>query len=182
MDKDARNGSQRSAAIPASRFNKCERHACRMERVVVLGRGGAGKTTASQQLGELLRAPVIELDHLFWSVDLTPTPPPRWIELQAELAEGERWIMDGDLGPHDILTPRLARADTVLILDFGLARCLWQAARRSRERLDFWWWVITWRRARPALLDAITIDAPQAVLHILRTPRQLRGLINDFRY
>ena len=153
------------------------------ERVVILGRGGAGKTTVSRQLGELLDAPVIELDRLFWSVDLTPTPFPRWIEVQAELAERERWIMDGDLGPYDILTPRLARADTVLILDFGLARCLWQAARRSRERRDFWWWVITWRRrAKPALLDAIATDAPQAVLHIVRTPRQLRGLINDFRY
>lgn len=153
-----------------------------MQRVVVLGRGGAGKTTAARQLGELLQAPVIELDCLFWSADLTPTPRARWTTLQAELATGERWVIDGDLGPYDVLAPRLTRADTVIVLDFGLGRCLWRAARRSRERLDFWWWVITWRRrAKPALLDAITISAAQADLHVLRTPRQLRHLVCSAR-
>jgi adenylate kinase family enzyme len=151
-----------------------------MRRVVVLGRGGAGKSTASRRLGELLQAPVIELDGLFWSADLTPTPPQRWAALQGELAAGERWVMDGDLGPYDVLAPRLARADTVLLLDFGLGRCLWQAARRSRERLDFWWWVITWRRcSKPALLQTIATEAPQADLHILRTPSQLYRLISS---
>ncbi len=108
-----------------------------MKRVVVLGRGGAGKTTAAKRFGELIRAPVIELDPLFWSADLTPTSPQRWAALQAEVVSGERWVMDGDLGPYDVLAPRLARADTVVVLDFGLGRCLWQAIRRSRERLDF---------------------------------------------
>ena len=39
----------------------------------------------------------------------------------------------------------LPRADTVLILDFSLTRCAWRALRRSRERADFWWWLLTWR-------------------------------------
>ena len=153
-----------------------------MQRVVVLGRGGAGKSMAARQLGDLLQAPVVELDRLFWSTDLAPTPPERWAALQAEIAAGERWVIDGDLGPYDVLPPRLARADTVLVLDFGLSRCLWRAARRSRERLDFWWRVVSWRRrARPALLGAVAIDAAQADLHVLRTPRQLRRLICNAR-
>ena len=153
-----------------------------MERVVVLGRGGAGKTTAARRLGEVLRVPVIELDRLFWSADLRPTPPLRWAAIQAEVAAGERWVMDGDLGPNDVLAPRLSRADAVVVLDFGLVRCIWQAARRSRERLDFWWWVVTWRRvARPVLLEAVATDATHAELHVLRNPRQLHELIRKAR-
>jgi hypothetical protein len=44
---------------------------------------------------------------------LTPMPPLRWAALQADLAAAERWVMDGDLGPYDVLAPRIARADTV---------------------------------------------------------------------
>ncbi len=149
---------------------------------VALGRGGAGKTVAARQIGELLHLPVIELDQLFWSAELTPTPPEQWSSLQAELAAAERWVMAGDLGPYDVPEARLVRADSIVILDFGLARCLWRAARRSRERPDFWRWVITWRHcARPVLLAAVADYALHADLHTVRTRRQLNRLLNSLR-
>ena len=87
--------------------------------------------------------------------------------------------MDGDLGPYDAPAARLARADTVVILDFSLARCAWRAARRSRERADFWWWLLTWRyRSRGAVLHAVATFAPGADVHILRTPDELRSLLS----
>jgi hypothetical protein len=43
--------------------------------------------------------------------------------------------VDADYAP----AARLGEADTMVILDFSLARCAWRAARRSRERADFWW-------------------------------------------
>lgn len=48
-----------------------------VERVVVLGRSGAGKTTAAAQLGQLLGLAIVELDQYFWSANLTPMPPAR---------------------------------------------------------------------------------------------------------
>ncbi len=85
--------------------------------------------------------------------------------------------MDGDLGQYDVLGPRLVAADTVLVLDFSLVRCIWRAARRSRERADFWWWVLWWRyRSRPALLQAVATYAPTADLRIVRNPRALQRL------
>jgi adenylate kinase family enzyme len=150
-----------------------------VERVVVMGRGGAGKSTAAIRLGQLTGLPVIELDKHFWQPGLTPTPAPDWIQTQRALARPDRWIMDGDLGPYDAPAPRLASADTVLVLDFSLARCAWRAARRSPERADFWRWLIGWRhRSRPALLHAIATHATAADVHILRTPRQLRRLLS----
>jgi adenylate kinase family enzyme len=150
-----------------------------VERVVILGRGGAGKSVAAIRLGQVTGLPVIELDRLFWRPDLTPTPVPEWIQRQQELAAADRWIIDGDLGPYDTPSIRLNRADTVLILDFSLARCAWRAVRRSRERADFWRWLLTWRRrSRPALLHAMTTHAAHADVHVLRTPRQLRHLLS----
>ncbi len=99
---------------------------------------------------------MIELDKHFWSSDLHPMSGEEWARLTSDLAARPTWVMDGDLGPYDVLAPRLRRADTVLILDYGVFRCVWRAHRRSRERADFWWWVLTWRRrSRPVLLRAI---------------------------
>ena len=149
-----------------------------MQRVVVLGRGGAGKSTAARQLGERTGLPVIELDQIFWRPGPTATPRNDWIERQRELCTAQRWIMDGDLGPYDALDERLVRADTVLIFDFSLVRCTWRALRRSRERADFWWWLLTWRRYyRPAILAAVTTFAPDATVRVLRTPRDLRRFL-----
>src|ERR1700694_1430336 len=82
--------------------------------------------------------------------------------------------MDGDLGPYDVLEPRLQRADTVIVLDVARWRCLWRSFRRSRERLDFWRWLWTWRRrSRPQVLAAIAAHADQAhaeVLEVQPTP------------
>ena len=146
-----------------------------VERVVIVGRGGAGKSTAALRLSELTGLPVIELDKRFWRPDLTPTPRDEWIQKQRELIAPPRWIMDGDLGPYDVLAVRLARADAVLILDFSFVRCAWRAARRSRERADFWRWLLMWRlRSRPALFKTVAGHALGADVRVLRNPAQLR--------
>jgi hypothetical protein len=153
-----------------------------VQRVVVLGRGGAGKSTAAVQLGQITGLPVIELDKHFWSPDLQPLSGDEWARVTSDLAARPRWVMDGDLGPYDVLAPRLRRADTVLILDYSLLRCVWRALRRSRERADFWWWVLTWRRrSRPALLRAIAQHAPIATCHIVNKPKDLTSWFSQLR-
>lgn len=149
-----------------------------VERVVVLGRGGAGKSTAAAELGRITGLPVVELDAHFWDSKLVPLTKDDWVRRQQELAAAPVWIMDGDLGPYDAPATRLARADTVLILDFSLVRCAWRAARRSRERWDFWWWLLAWRyRSRPAVLQAVSAHAVGAAVHVVRSPRELRTLL-----
>jgi adenylate kinase family enzyme len=145
-----------------------------MRRVVILGRGGAGKSTLAARLGARLDLPVIELDKHFWAPDLTPTPNDQWRKTQDRLIGGERWIIDGDLGPYDILDVRLRAADTVVVLDFPLWRCAWRALRRSRENLDFWRWLVLYRRrSLPAVMAAIAANAGHARLHVLHDPHEV---------
>ncbi|MFI7128378.1 hypothetical protein ACIBQ1_21935 [Nonomuraea sp. NPDC050153] len=146
-----------------------------MKRVVILGRGGSGKSTLAARLGAITGSPVIELDKHFWGPELEATPPDQWAAVQGDLVRAEAWIMDGDLGPYDVLEVRLRAADTVILLDFSFWRCAWRAIRRSRERADFWLWVWAYRRrSRPLLLTAIAAHAGDAELHVIRSPRALR--------
>jgi adenylate kinase family enzyme len=149
-----------------------------VRRVIIVGPGAAGKSTLAVRLAEITGLPVIELDSLFWRPGLVATPRDQWAAIQRELAGHESWIMDGDLGPYDVLDVRLRAADTIVFLDFSLARCAWRAIRRSRERADFWRWLFTYRRrSRPLLLQAIATHAVNADIHVLRTPRTVRRFL-----
>ena len=151
-----------------------------MKRVVILGRGASGKSTLARRLGEITGLPVIEVDKIFWQPGPIATPRDQWIAMQEKLVAVDRWIMDGDLGPYDAVDVRLRAADTILFLDFSLVRCAWQAIRRSRESPDFWRWLLAYRyQSRPILRAAIADHAPNAELHVFRSPKALARLIAD---
>src|SRR5205823_9646538 len=89
-----------------------------MERVVILGAAGAGKSELAARVARRTGLPLVHLDLLFWRPSWTPAPPD---EAHAELAaaiEGERWILDGNfLGAAGVEDARFERADTVIFLD-----------------------------------------------------------------
>jgi adenylate kinase family enzyme len=149
-----------------------------LTRVVILGRGGAGKSTLARRLGEITGLRVVELDKVFWQPGLAAMPRDEWVSVQQRLIGEKDWILDGDLGPYDAVEVRLRAADTILFLDFSFARCAWRAFRRSRERADFWVWLWQYRRrSRPLLMEAIAAHAPGATLHVLRSPKEVAGFL-----
>jgi len=151
-----------------------------MRRIVILGPGASGKSTLARQLGALTGLPVTELDQVFWRPGLLETPRAQWLALQQKLVSETGWILEGDLGPYDAVEVRLRAADTIIFLDFSVLRCAWRALRRSRERLDFWRWLLRYRRqSRPFLIEAIRNHAPNAAVHILRNPQAVRRFVRD---
>jgi adenylate kinase family enzyme len=152
-----------------------------VKRVVVLGPGASGKSTLAALLSCTTGLPLIELDKMFWQPGLVATPPSRWAEVQRELVARSEWIMDGDLGPYDVVEERLRAADTVIVLDVSLVRCIWRAVRRSRERVDFWLWLLRYRATyRPRLIKAIATYASNAEVHVLRNPRAVHEFVAAF--
>jgi adenylate kinase family enzyme len=148
-----------------------------VRKVLVLGRGGAGKSAFARRLAVDTGLPLVELDRHFWQSDLSHPAASEFSAIQEELATGSAWILDGDLGPYDVLAPRLRAADTIVVLDFPLRRCVWQSLLRGRERRDYWMWVVTYRRRYlPSVLRQIQAEAPTAHVHLARRPKDL-----DFR-
>ena len=100
-----------------------------MERIIIIGCGGAGKSTLARQLGKKLNIPVIHLDKLFWKpgwVEETPEEFDR--KLAAEL-EKSRWIMDGNF--NRTMPWRIGKCDAVIYLDFNRITCLWGVIKRN---------------------------------------------------
>ena len=154
-----------------------------MRKVVILGRGGSGKSALSRQLSDMTGIPAVELDTLFWQPGPTPMDPSRWAVRQHELVQRSCWILDGDLGPHDTaLEVRLRAADTIIVMDFTLLRCAWRTLRRGREQPEYWRWVQAYRRrSLPDVMRAISSGAPHAKLYMLRNPAMVQRFADDVR-
>lgn len=138
----------------------------------MIGCGGAGKTTLSRELGELLDLPVIHIDGHYWrevAGERIESSAEEWASCHADLVGGQRWVIDGmKLG---VLPDRLRRADTVIYLDLSTLACLSGIARRrfrfrgqvrpelgiyDRITWQFLRWVLSFRRRqRPAILKLL---------------------------
>jgi adenylate kinase family enzyme len=100
-----------------------------VQRVAIVGSGGAGKSTFARALGRATGIPVVHLDERYWRPGWVEPSRVEWIETQRDLVKGDRWIMDGNYGgTFDV---RFERADTVIVLSLPRARCVLSAARRS---------------------------------------------------
>lgn len=102
-----------------------------MRRVLVVGSGGAGKSTFARALGERAGLPVVHLDRIFWNAGWVETPQPAWEERVRATIAADAWVLDGNF--RSTLDLRLARADTCVFLDRSRFVCLARAMRRLAE-------------------------------------------------
>lgn len=158
-----------------------------MNRVVVLGVGGAGKTRLAHEIAGRTGLPIVHLDRIFWRPgwELAPRDEAR-AALEQAVAE-DRWIIDGNfLSAGDA---RFERADTVVFLDLPRTTCLARAVRRAvRDRgrtrpdlpdgcpegfdLDFYKWIWNFGRDdRPRILERME-ETDAEVVH-LRSPAEV---------
>ena len=99
-----------------------------MERVMVIGCCGAGKSTLTRKLKSILKLPVIHLDQYYWKPNWVETPKDEWCKTVQSLAEQPKWIIDGNYG--GTMEIRLEKADTVIFLDYPTWRCMLRVIKR----------------------------------------------------
>ena len=156
-----------------------------MKKVLVIGPGGAGKSTFATRLGELLKLEVIHLDQIYWRAGWIETPKDEWRKTVAELLNRDSWIIDGNYS--GTLRDRIEASDTVIFLDLPRRVCLWRVLRRAvvyrnkqrpdmaegcaeRFNLEFVIWVWNYaRRTRPKVVDLLQSKAATKKIVWLRS-------------
>lgn len=104
-----------------------------MQRIIVTGSTGAGKSTLAGKLARRLGAPYVELDALYWGPGWTAASPELFrTHVDAALPPDSGWIVDGHYrAVWDLIW---TRADTLVWLDYPLPLVFWRLFLRSIRR------------------------------------------------
>jgi homocysteine S-methyltransferase len=167
-----------------------------MNRVLVIGSGGSGKSTLSLQLGERTGLPVVHLDGVFWNPGWDRIDPDEWQAVTTDILAEERWILDGNYG--STMVRRVERADTIIFLDMPRLLCLWRVISRwlrfrGQNRpslpagceetisLEFILWILGYPQTRRpgvmALLEQARTDDKRVV--VLSSRRAVRRFLRE---
>jgi adenylate kinase family enzyme len=156
-----------------------------MNKVMVIGSSGAGKSVFSTRLSAITGLPLIHLDKHHWRPGWTEPPKEVWREQVAGLISRDRWIMDGNFG--GTMEMRLAGCDTAIFLDLPRHICAWRVLKRAvshygRTRPDLaegcpekfdlpflkWVWDFP-ERSRPTVLQRLSRVADRVKIVTLRS-------------
>ena len=109
-----------------------------MQKIMVIGCPGSGKSTFSRALHEITGLPLYHLDMLNWNADRTTVEKEVFRARLAEVIAKGSWIIDGNYG--STLELRMQACDTVFFLDYPLDVCMnGIMERRGKERPDMPW-------------------------------------------
>ena len=165
-----------------------------MERILIIGCGGAGKSTLARQLGEKTGLPVVHLDKLYWRPGWQHVTREEFDKLLDEVLAQEAWIMDGNF--NRTIQRRLERCNTVIYLDFSRTACLWGVFKRiittygvvrpdmgegcpERFDWDFLKWVWNFNKDKRKKLMNQLAKAENVKVVILKNRRQVKRFLKQ---
>lgn len=97
-------------------------------KILIIGSGGAGKSTFASRLHELTGIELIHLDKLYWQPNWVEPSKDEWKKTIEGLIKKDSWIMDGNYS--GTMEMRIAACDTMIFLDLPRTLCVWRAVRR----------------------------------------------------
>jgi adenylate kinase family enzyme len=168
-----------------------------LQRVLIIGSGGSGKSVFARELAEILGLPVVHLDAHHWRPNWIAPAADEWKRTIESLCAEPRWIMDGNYG--GTMDSRLACSDTVIFLDLPRSVCLWRVLKRQlkyagrtrpemapgcpeRFSLEFISWIWSYRkRRRPGVLARLAALGPAQRAIVLTSPRDVKRFMEEQR-
>ena len=149
---------------------------CILNRIVVLGCPGSGKSTFARALAARTGLPLVHLDNIWWRTDGTHISREDFDRTLSELLRGEKWIMDGDYSrTYEV---RVRACDTVIFLDYPEAVCMAGIiARVGQMRPDIPWTESTLDPELVALVQNYRRDNRPQILSLLQKYPEKQSLI-----
>jgi adenylate kinase family enzyme len=133
-----------------------------MERIVVIGCGGSGKTYLATQVAAILDLPLTHLDGIYYDADWRELDQQEFAERQRTLVGKPRWLIEGNSA--STLPIRVTAADTVIFLDLPALTCLLGILQRRRRYRGG-------QHADDGVFDRITASFVRYIWHYRRTMR-----------
>ncbi len=141
-----------------------------MQRIVIMGGPGSGKSTFARRFAQATGLELIHLDQQFHLPGWVERDKGQWAARHAELIAGKEWIIDGCYSAT--AGERIKRADMIIWFDLPTHICLFRVLKRTimnfgrvrpdsatgcpeRFDLEFLLYVLTFRRKKHTRLMRI---------------------------
>ena len=109
-----------------------------MQKVIVIGCPGSGKSTFARHLQKRTGLPLYYLDMIWHKPDKTTVPREEFDRVLGEILATDAWIIDGNY--NRTLETRMQACDTVFLFDLPVEECLaGVTARLGKPRVDMPW-------------------------------------------
>ena len=109
-----------------------------MQKVLIIGCPGSGKSTFARKLHEQSKLPLYHLDNLYWNADGTTVEDYVFKARLQEALEQDAWIIDGNYS--STMEHRMQYCDTIFFLDYPVDVCLdGVKTRKGKKRSDIPW-------------------------------------------
>ncbi len=109
-----------------------------MNKVIIIGCPGSGKTTFAEKLNKVTGLPLYYLDAIWHKPDKTHISRDEFDERISEIFQTSQWIIDGNY--NRTIEMRLKECDTVFLFDLPIEVCLQGATDRlGKGRYDLPW-------------------------------------------
>jgi adenylate kinase family enzyme len=95
-----------------------------MQRILVMGSSGSGKSTFAQQLSAITGIPMVSLDALYWKPGWVPSDNAEFDARVTDVAHQPRWIIDGNYTSSGAGELRRSTADAVFWFDLPRRTCM----------------------------------------------------------
>lgn len=102
-----------------------------MDKILIIGLQGSGKSTFANKLGKKLKREVIHLDSIYYKSgwQRRHTTKDEWKETVRSLVSQDKWIIDGQYTSS--LMIRIPRADTIIFFNFNKFLCFYRIFKRA---------------------------------------------------
>ena len=166
-------------------------------KVLIVGCGGAGKSTLAVEMAKRFGLPVIHLDKLWWLPDWQNRSEQEFDELLAEELTKPDWIIEGNY--LRTFKTRLQYADFCIFLDYDTELCVQGVYERAEkykgvarpdmadgciEQVDdeFKQWIISYKEnSKPRMLSELNNSTTPFIIFQTReaTASWLDGFLQD---
>lgn len=164
-----------------------------VNRILIIGCPGAGKSTLAVQIAQIGNIPLVHLDSIQWIDNETNASQAAFDAKLQEEIQKDQWVIDGNYART--LELRMKRAEMVVWLDLPRSVCLYRILKRyvknkgkknphgNPDRLDFSFLRFVWnyKKENDSHIRSLRGRYQGQLLFIhIRSGRKLRKFIKNF--
>ena len=167
-----------------------------INRVMVIGCCGAGKSTITLKLKNDLELPVFHLDKLFWKAGWEQKALEEFRAEHEQIIKNSHWVIDGNYA--STMSERYEKADLVIFMALPRWQCLWGVIKRRLtynkqtrpditegcpERFDWEFYKYVWnfhKTQLPKIEAIINTDNSKKLIYRITSRKQANEFVREF--